>query len=632
MCGIVGIYRFDRQAEVREESLRAMADAIVHRGPDDEGFFASGNVGLGMRRLSIIDLSGGHQPIFSDDRSRVIVFNGEVYNFGDHRPGLEGKGYAFQTRTDTEVVLHLYQEYGRDFLEKLNGMFGLAIWDDRNQELIVARDRIGIKPLYYYRDAEKLVFASEIKAILACEGVKPELDLQGLGAFLKYGFTPAPLTLFRNIHKIPPANYLRIRDGEVSLNEYWRLDYGPKHTGSEEQVAGELYELLTSSVRYRMIADVPLGAFLSGGMDSSGIVHMMRELGSHHTSTYSIGFGKGYEFYNELEGAGRFAKDYETDHHEILVEPDVVDLFPRLIAMLDEPLADSSFVVTYLVSRLARESSTVILSGVGGDELFGGYRRYLNVQMNRYVKAIPGPLRNTVLKGLLNRVPVDRNNTVLNYFRLAKAYINSVDLPPGEQYSTYTAIFNNDFRRELTIAEQGVPDFFQRYVDGCGSDEPLDQIMYFDLKTSLPEQLLMLTDKMTMATSLEGRVPFLDHRVVEYAARIPGEMKLKGFKLRHIQKKMFEGKLPDYVLNKKKKGFGAPLGSWIRNELSDMVHDLLQEDRLKRQGVFDARTVQRVVSDHYEMREDYSDHLLALIAFQIWYDAYLKTPATQPVG
>jgi asparagine synthase (glutamine-hydrolysing) len=623
MCGIVGIYYFDPEKKAEQRELKLMTDRMAHRGPNDEGFFVHDNVGLGMRRLSIIDLGGGHQPIFTPDKRKVIVFNGEVYNFIDHRPTLEQKGHKFYTKTDTEVVLHLYDEYDLDFFDKLNGMFGLAIWDDTQKQLLLVRDRIGIKPLYYYRDGEKIVFASEIKSILELPYIKAELDYQGLGTFLKYGFTAAPYTLFKNIHKIPPGHYMRIKRRDVEIKSYWRLSYANKHTGSEDEIGTQLYELLKSSVRYRLIADVPLGSFLSGGMDSSGIVHLMKELGTQTINTYSIGFGKGYEFYNELEAAGRFAKNYQTNHHDILVKPDVAELFPRLITSLDEPVADSSFLVTYLVSKLARETVTVILSGVGGDELFGGYRRYLNVQMNRYLGIIPLWVRRNILKRIANSLPVDRNNTLLNYFRLAKAYLNTADLALQQQYGVYTSVFQDDFRQQVAVENKEIPDFYDQYFSECDSSDLLDKIMYFDLKMSLPEQLLMLTDKMTMAVSLEGRVPFLDYRVVEFAAKIPSELKLKGFKLRHIQKKIFENRFPDYVFQQKKKGFGAPVGTWIRNELREMTHDMLSEEHIRKQGVFNPAIIQKTLEDHFQMKEDYTDNLLALIAFQIWYENYL---------
>lgn len=624
MCGIVGIYYFDKDKAVQQHDLKLMTDAMAHRGPNDEGFFVQKHVGLGMRRLSIIDLGGGHQPIFTPDKRQVIMFNGEIYNYVDHRPALLQKGHQFSTKSDTEVLLHLYQEYGLDCFEKLNGMFGFAIWDEAQQALLVARDRVGIKPLYYYRDAEKLIFASEIKSILALPYIRRELDMEGVSAFLKYGFTPAPYTVFKNIHKIPPAHYLRLKGRDVELKRYWKVSYQNKFTGSEDEIADGLYQTLKSAVKYRLVADVPLGSFLSGGMDSSGIVHLMSELGTEKISTYCIGFGKGFDAYNELEAARRFAGDYKTDHHEILVVPDVVDLFPKLIAGLDEPLADSSFLVTYLVSKLARETVTVILSGVGGDELFGGYRRYLNVQMNKYVRLMPLWFRKHVVRNVLNSVPVDRNSSMLNYFRLAKAYFNTTGMALQQQYGEYTSVFKDDFREQLALNSRNVPDFYQQYFDECDSPDVLDKIMYFDLKTSLPEQLLMLTDKMTMAVSLEGRVPFLDHRMVEYAARIPSDLKIKGFKLRYIQKKVFEKRFPPYVFQQKKKGFGAPVGVWIRNELRDMTHDLLGESYLRKQGIFNPAVIQKTMEDHFQMKEDYTDNLLALITFQIWYDSYFN--------
>ncbi|RMD49377.1 MAG: asparagine synthase (glutamine-hydrolyzing) [Ignavibacteria bacterium] len=625
MCGIVGVYYFDSTRRVNPDYIRQMTNEIVHRGPDDEGWFVDNHVGLGMRRLSIIDLSGGHQPIFNEQKDMVIVFNGEVYNFIDYQDHLVQKGHYLKTRTDTEVILHLYEEYGLNFFEKLNGMFGFAIWDARNNRLLIARDRIGIKPLYYYKDDEKIVFASEIKAILKYPGIDRAIDFAGLSLLFRHGFTPAPYTVFKNIKKIPPAHYLLIHDNNIELRNYWKVSYAEKLLKNEKEIAEELYDLLKDSVKYRLIADVPLGAFLSGGMDSSGIVHLMSELNVNTINTYSIGFGKGYEFYNELGTAGRFAKDKNTNHHEILVNPDVVDLFPKLVWYLDEPLADSSFVVTYLVSELARETVTVILSGVGGDELFGGYRRYLNVQLNKYISLIPAGVRQKVLLRILNRFPVDRNNTFLNYIRLARGYLNSSHLMLDQQYSRYTSIFNNDFISELLNTHEIVSDFYEQYFQECDASDVLDMLMYFDLKTSLPEQLLLLTDKMSMAKSLEARVPFLDHRLVEFAAKVPTNLKIHGLTLRYIQKKAFESRLPSYILKKKKKGFGAPVGTWIRNELKGLVHDLLAPEHVRQQGIFDPQCVQTILSDHFQMRQDYTDSILLLITFQLWYQQYHVT-------
>lgn len=622
MCGIVGIYHFDSEHPVSEADLQAMADRIVHRGPDDAGYYVEANVGIGIRRLSVIDIGGGHQPIYTPDGRHVIVFNGEVYNFQEEREKLKRRGHVFGTHTDTEVVLHLYAEYGLGFTDHLNGMFGLAIWDRTERELIIVRDRIGIKPLYYYRDDRKLLFASEIKAILAYPGIRAELDLEGLGAYLRYGFTPPPYTLFKGIRKLAPAHRLTLRGRTVDEAEYWRLSYSAKFTESELELKERLYDLLADSVRRQMIADVPLGAFLSGGIDSSGIVHLMREIASGPVSTYSIGFGEGYEAYNELDAANRFARDYHTAQHEIVVQPEVTSLFPKLVAALDEPVADSSFLVTYLVAKLARETVTVILSGVGGDELFGGYRRYLNVTLNRYLRLVPRWIRTGMIEPLLARLPVDRNSPILNVFRLARAYCATADLPVAEQYGRYTQLINSEFARELAPRSAAVEDYYSRHFRECGSDNLLDKLTYFDLKMSLPEQLLMLTDKMTMAVSLEARVPYLDHRVVEFSAKLPAHMKVKGTKLRYLQKETFRGRLPDYVYAQRKKGFGAPVGVWLRRELRDLVESVFGASYLKSQGIFSPASVRRLVDDHFSQRQDNTDQLLALAAFQLWFRNY----------
>lgn len=622
MCGIVGIYYFASDRTVVKEDLQAMAERIVHRGPDDAGFHVDGNLGMGMRRLSIIDVSGGHQPIFTPDGRYVIVFNGEVYNFKEERAKLERAGHRFRTHTDTEVVLHLYAEHGIEFLETLNGMFGLAVWDRVERSLLIVRDRIGIKPLYYYLDDEKLIFASEIKAILAYPEVRPELDLEGLGGFLRYGFTPSPSTLFKGIKKLRPAHWLMARAGEIREREYWRLSYREKFALDESELAERLYALLSDSVRLQMIADVPLGAFLSGGFDSSGIVHLMNSIDSKPINTYSIGFGKGFEAYNELEAAGRFSRDYETSHHEILVRPDVEDLLPRLVAAMDEPVADSSFLVTYLVAELAHDTVSVVLSGVGGDELFGGYRRYLNVPLAGYMQLVPSGVRQGLLLRVLNRMPVDRNSRLLNLSRLARAYLETAHLPLEEQYGRYTLLFDENLADELARQAGLVPDHYSILFEECDSSELLDRMMYFDLKMSLPEQLLMLTDKMTMAASVETRVPFLDHRVVEFAARTPARIKIRGMKLRHLQKRAFRGRLPDYVYEQRKKGFGAPVGVWLRRELRPLVDELLRGPYLQRQGIFNLERVTSLVEDHYLRRADYTDQLLSLIVFQLWFQAY----------
>lgn len=604
-----------------------MTDTIVHRGPDDEGFATFDHVGIGMRRLSIIDLPGGHQPIYSENKEHAIVFNGEAYNYREQRNELAGKGATFRTNSDTEVVLQSYVTHGEAFLERINGMFGLAIWDAARRRLLVARDRIGIKPLYYYTDSEKLVFASEIKAIVAHPGVNAELAPEILPLYLKYGFTPAPATLLKGIRKLRPGHMLVVEGSTVAEHRYWQLNHAPKLTSSEDEVAEGLYELLRSSVRYRMIADVPLGAFLSGGVDSSSIVHMMRDLGTKDIRTYNIGYGANFAEHDESADAREVSGHYATHHHEILAEPNVRELFPRLIHMMDEPIADSSFVVTHLVSQLAAESVKVILSGVGGDELFGGYRRYLNVRMNNLWQRIPDAIRSGFLNPLIGALPADRNNRLLNYFRLAKGFAEAANRPPLEHYEDMITVLPDSIRSATPSACSGSDDPYETIMGECGSTEPLDRIMYFDLLTSLPEQLLLLTDKMSMACSLEVRVPYLDHRVVEYAARIPASMKIKGWNLRFIQKHAFRNRLPAAVLNRRKRGFGAPIGAWLRGDLRVMLEDLLSKSYLSRQGVFDPGAVRLLIDNHLSKRIDGTDALLALLTFQLWHESL---PARHP--
>jgi len=622
MCGIVGIHYMDRERRAEEAHVRDMASRITHRGPDDSGFHVEGNLALGMRRLSIIDLGGGHQPIYTPDGRYVIVFNGEMFNYREKRGELESRGHAFATASDTEVVLRLYAEHGLSFTEHLNGMFALAIWDRRDRRLVIARDRIGVKPLYYVADGEKLLFASEIKALLAFPGVRAQLDREGLAAYLRHGFTPAPYTLFRGVRKLPPAHVLMLEDGAVTEREYWRPSYREKWRDPEPVLKERLYALLEDAVRLQMIADVPIGAFLSGGFDSSGIVHLMCRNASAPVNTYSVGFGAGFDAHNELDAANRFAADHHTRHHQIIARAAVAELLPSLVAALDEPLADSSFLLTYLVAKLARESSTVILSGVGGDEVFGGYRRYLNVSLSKYVRGVPAAIRNGALMPLMRWVPADRNGRVSNLARLCRAYLSVADLPAEAQYGRYTQVFDRDFIATLAAGAEAVPDTYARYVSECEGDELLDKMMYFDLKTSLPEQLLMLTDKMTMAVSLEARVPLLDHRVVEFAARLPTELKIRHLELRYLQKEAFRGRLPPYVYSQRKKGFGAPVGAWLRNELRPLLEDVLAEPYLKSQGIFDPAVVRRMAHDHFRRSEDHTDQLWGLVVFQLWQRSY----------
>ena len=624
MCGIVGAVHFDPHFQVSEQDLRAMADRIVHRGPDDHGYFCHKQAGIGMRRLSIIDLGGGHQPMYTPDRQSAIVFNGELYNYREEAAALRRAGYPLRTNSDTEVVLGMYATYGDEFLTRLNGMYGFAILDQAQTSLLLVRDRIGVKPVYYYRNESMLVFGSEIKALLAYPGVRAELDMEMLPVYFKHGFIPAPRTLFRNIYKLPPAHVMRVRGADVSIAPYWSLCFAHKHQGTERQVLTELGELLESSVSMQMVADVPLGAFLSGGLDSSGIVHLMSRREAGEVNTYSVGFEASYAMHDESAEAAQFARAYGTNHHAIVARPDVADLFPRLIGALDEPLADSSFVVTYLVAELAAQSVKVILSGVGGDEIFSGYRRYLFASLDNYLARLPRVVRHRLLPWLVQFLPADRNSSFLNVLRLAKRYLAPGDVAGVHKYSQYVAVLDQRLIGDFvhTYRDSG-DDTLLSAVQRSDASEILDQVMCYDFNGSLPEQLLMLTDKMTMATSIEARVPYLDHRLVEFMAATPSAMRVKGLRLRHLQKEYLTGKIPSEVIERKKRGFGAPFGEWVRRDLTELMSDYLSPARLAAQGLLNPQIAQHAMSQHLARREDHADFLLANLSFQIWYDTYL---------
>jgi len=625
MCGIVGIHYFDQKHPVDRHLVGKMCDAIIHRGPDDDGIYLNKGIGLGMRRLSIIDLHSGKQPIFNEDHSVVIVFNGEVYNFKQLRETLESKGHRFSTRTDTESILHGYEEYGVHVLEHLNGMFSFAIWDSHQNQLFVARDRLGIKPLYYWQDHRKVIFASEIKSILEDTSVQRTLEHEALPSFLSYGYVPAPKTMFHNIRKLEAGHFMLIKDGCVTTEKYWDL---PIHEAEQEEsfsyYCEKTVELLTQSIKLRLVADVPLGAFLSGGMDSSSIVAIMSKLTNSSINTYAIGFDEQNAFHNELSDAKAVAQKFHTNHHEILVKPNVIDLLPKLIAHMDEPVADSSIIVTYLVSKLAQESVKVILSGVGGDELFGGYRRYLGYSLNSYYQRIPSFLRKTLIPAVFEWLPSDRNSGLMNFFRLGKGFIRSSEKPEHEQYHDMITIFNNDFLQEvLTQSSPQTSDLYQFYTQSLHASDSLKRMLNFDIKTQLVDDLLLLTDKMSMAASLEARVPFLDHNFVEFASTIPSKYKIHGLQLRHIQKKAMQNILPREVIEKKKKGFGCPIGNWIKSDLYEYVADLLSEDRVKRRGYFNPGMISKIMNDHYKNRADYTDHIFALLSFELWHQIYI---------
>ena len=620
MCGIAGVLHRDRRQPARLERVVAMCDVIAHRGPDDSGQFVDGPAGLGMRRLSIIDLTGGHQPMSTADGRFTIVFNGEIYNYREVRRMLEADGHRFRSSSDTEVVLRAYEARGPSCLERLNGMFAFAIWDGKERTLFLARDRVGIKPLYIYESDSEVLFASEIKSLLA-GGAPRDLNPEALAYFLRYGYVPSSASLLSGIRQLLPGHFMLITPAGATISRYWAVDYAEDTSRTEDEWAESVYSALRVAVERQLVSDVPLGAFLSGGLDSSSLVSLMASVTGAPVNTYSIGFEGEDRFHSELDEARFVAQRYATRHHEILVKPDVASLLPQLVHHLDQPLADSSFLVTYLVSTLARQTVKVIISGVGGDEVFGGYRRYLGPRLAASYARVPARVRGWLARAS-TKVGVDRGSRLKNLARLGRTFLTGSELAPYEQYDHAVRMLGPDDVLRLAPSLPGADTLMQerrRYFAGVSGADGITPLLNLDLNTSLADSLLLLTDKMTMATSLEARVPLLDHELVELAARIPATLKIKGTRLRYIQKLAMRGHLPDEVFRRRKRGFGCPVGRWFRSDLREMLRDMLAPGTLRREGVFDPAAVDGLVTAHEQHREDGSEVILALLTFQIWH-------------
>ena len=633
MCGIHGYLRLDGVAAEREP-LDAMGSLTVHRGPDDAGVRVEGPCAIGMRRLSIIDVAGGHQPLRNREGTLWLVCNGEIYNYRELRAELESRGHSFLTHSDCEVILPLYREMGDAFVERLNGMFGFALWDSTRQRLLVGRDRLGIKPLYTLHDGRRFAFASEAKALLAMPGVATALNEAALPGYLQLGYIAAPDSLFKGIRKVPPATTIAIENGRVSERRYWRIAGAiDAHRGVGAWI-DDLRAQLERSVRMQMVSDVPIGAFLSGGIDSSAVVGMMSKHSSGPVRTYSIGFGGSAadDYYNELPYARTIAQRFGTDHHEIVVKPDVVSLLPHLLWHLDEPIADTAFITTYLVSKFAREDVTVILSGVGGDEILGGYRRYLSGHVHRKFSAMPGWLRQLAVR-TGRRLPADRHSPLLNVARYAKAFLAAADLAPDERYSAFVQVYPRHEIDGLLVSGGGkFDDAIRAAFANADSEDALNRMLVVDAETQLPDDLLMLTDRMSMATSLECRVPLLDHELVELTARMPERVKVKGGELKHLMKLALADLLPADILNRRKRGFGTPMGAWLKRDLAPMLRGVLSPSSLAARGLFRPHAVQRLIADHGANRVDGTDRLLALMNLEIWSRIYLDGRGSEDVA
>ncbi|MPZ12396.1 MAG: asparagine synthase (glutamine-hydrolyzing) [Kiloniellaceae bacterium] len=635
MCGIYGLVALREGADCDPSLLDAMAEVTFHRGPDDEGRHSDRGLAMGMRRLSIIDLSTGHQPIPNQDETVWTVCNGEIYNFRELRRDLQGAGAQFRTGSDTEVLVHLYERYGTGFVTRLLGMFGFAIWDAPRRRLLLGRDRLGIKPLYYMEHEGRLIFASEIKALLTLPGVGRAIDPGALQDYLTFGYSGKTQTLFKGIRKLPPASLLVCENGSYTIETYWQAPAEADASLSEDEWAEQLRAAIEAAVVSEMVSDVPLGAFLSGGIDSSAIVAFMARHSDRPVKTYSIGF-KGdaaSEVYNELPFARQVAEQFATDHREIIVRPEVARLLPKLAWHLDEPVADSASVTTYLVGEFARQDVTVILSGVGGDELFGGYNRYLGDYYAGQYQRLPGWMRKAVIAPLVQAMPSDRHGRLSGVARYARTFVASNDLPFEERYRSYLQVFGAEsLQRLMKQTQAGHVDSLQEAFALAASGDSLNRLMRVDLATQMPNDLLMLTDKMTMASSLECRVPLLNHELVELAARVPAALRIEGRNLKSLMKRALDDVLPREILDRKKRGFGAPLGAWLKRDLQPMMGRLLSKQAVEARGLLSWPVIEETMALHLANREDHTDHLLALLNLEIWAQIYLDGRAADDLA
>ncbi len=637
MCGICGKLVFDGK-EISEDLLKTMCKSLSYRGPDDEGTFISPPVGLGHRRLSIIDLSpAGHQPMSNEDGTIWLVFNGEIYDFQELRERLKSNGHTLKSLTDTETILHLFEEEGIECLKHLNGMFAFALWDGRQQKLWLGRDRLGIKPLNYYWDGRQLVFASEIKAILCDPGVTREIDPEALDLYLTLNYVPAPWTIFKNIRKLMPGSYLVAEKGEISVETYWDMPVGAGQTvntatrGAREQTRDfkqRLYTLLEGAVKRRLISDVPLGAFLSGGIDSSIIVALMARNSTRPVRTFSIGY-KDLPAFDETKYAREVAKLNRTDHQEFkLGYKDVLEAFPAVLETIDEPFADSSAVPTFIVSRETRRHVTVALSGDGGDELFAGYRMYLGEYWSQYYAKIPRILRDGLIAPLINALPDARDKPSLEMVRRMKKFVRGMSLAFPDRFYGWREIFPFSTRQELlnkpprgNLYLNLVRKMVEEEKDRFGGDI-INLMLYMDVKGLLPGDMLTKVDRMSMANSLEVRVPFLDHTFAEYVFQLRGNMKLKGQNRKYILMETFKDLLPPSLHRRPKWGFEMPIGAWLRNELKFLIDEYLSEALIRKQEFFNYEIIKGLINHHMNGRQDTSWHLWNLIVFQHWYKTY----------
>ncbi|MBK8465482.1 MAG: asparagine synthase (glutamine-hydrolyzing) [Chloracidobacterium sp.] len=626
MCGITGFVNADGNA-VNGSILEAMNQAIIHRGPDEDGFYIHENVGLAMRRLSIIDVAGGQQPIHNADKTKWIVFNGEIYNYQTLRDDLEKRGHFFYTKSDTEVVVHLYDEYGVDCLHHLRGMFALAIWDETEKSLFLARDRVGKKPLLYSHQVNgDLIFGSEFQAVLKHPSISREVDNGAIDSYLSYLCVPAPQTAFKQIRKLEPGHWLSWKGGNIETKRYWQPDFSKKIKITEEEAIEETTSILRESTRLRLISEVPLGAFLSGGVDSSAVVALMAQESAQPVKTFSIGFEE--EDFSELKYAKRVADHVGAEYNEFIVRPNALDVIPTLVEHYGEPYADSSAIPTYYVAKETRKYVTVALNGDGGDESFAGYERYVAMRTAETYGRIPAALRKLFIEAPVSFLPTSELKR--SRLRDAKRFLRAANLLRTERYFTWVSAFNCNSKTELytpefaaSVSGQNASALLDRWFTAANGTGTLDSTLLTDQMTYLPNDLLVKVDIATMANSLEARSPFLDHKLIEFAASLPENIKMRGFETKSLLKKVAARLVPKDVVYRRKMGFGVPIGKWFRGEMKDFVRGVLLSEKSLKRGIVKPEILERYVNEHTSAARDHSFQLWTLLMLELWFQRFI---------
>jgi asparagine synthase (glutamine-hydrolysing) len=631
MCGIVGIGSSERH-DIDADALRRMCRSITRRGPDDEGFYFGDYVGLGMRRLAIIDVKTGHQPVCNEDKSIWVVFNGEIYNYRELRAELSSRGHTLTTASDTECLVHLYEDYGEQFVTKLRGMFACAIWDEPRQKLLLVRDRLGIKPLYYAQHRGKLYFGSELKCLLTVDGLSRDMNMSALSDYVAYKYVPGPRTIYESIHELLPGHLAIWSDSRLEVKRYWALSMNPEPGKPFDYFREGLLHHLKDAIDLHLVSEVPLGAFLSGGIDSSAIVALMAKGVGNRAKTFTVGFGEGQLGVDERPFARTIAQQFGTDHSECLYEnpqAQIGQILPQIIRAFDEPFADSSVVPNYLVCEAARKWVTVALSGTGGDELFAGYERYRGTLLAEHVQQLPVWLRRRALRPLVKALPESRTSGL--WIDRIKRFFDGEELALPLRYQRYLSAFDDNEKQSLfsgdlisELNKRGGMESTPAMLKVPEGVDQLEWMLHADLVTYLPDDELRKTDRLSMWHSLEVRVPFLDHKLVEFIATIPSKYKLKGWEKKHVLVQSLKGLIPDHILRRRKQGFSIPLAYWLREPLRDLVQSYLSPSKLKDVGLFNVTTVNSLLDEHRRLVRNHETKIWVLLTFMIWHELYIS--------